>query len=115
MLIDFTLRNPLAERYTATRARGDAAATAEDEKEDRYPPRAGLRVRGAAMELFGRHGDGLRSLLAELADRARARERAQGHAPTRWLRKWRARLSAVAVWLEGRAIERSTPPEQRRA
>ena len=112
LLVDFTIRNPLADRYATGEARSDAAATAEEEKEQRYPPRGGVRVRGAALELYGKHGEGMRALLAEFADRARERERASGVATTRWIRRWRVQLSAVTVRLVGRAIQKaqSAPP-----
>ena len=105
LLIDFTLRHPLAARYEVR----SATAAASGEKSTHYPPRQGLRVRTAAMEVYGRHGAGLTALLNDLADLARQRERSFGLAPTRWLKRWRAQLSSMAAHLVGRAV-RSAPP-----
>ena len=105
LLIDFTLRHPLAYRY----AKAEATPTAEGEKSRQYRPRQGLEVRGAALEVFGRHGDGLAHLLEQLADHARMREKAMGLPPTRWLKRWRTQLSCVAAVQVGRAIQQACP------
>ena len=62
-----------------------------------YPPRGGVVVRGLCMERLGRHGPGLAQTLAELADLVRQRDMDRGQAPRRWLRSWRAQLSAACV------------------
>ena len=114
LLLDFTLRNSTAARYGSnTGARARAAASGEQDKQDRYPAAGGVAVRGAAMEVLGRHGPGLAALLAELADRARVQAVQQGRAPSRYLRTWRTRLSAVAARLAGRAISLSQAPVAR--
>ena len=104
LLVDFTIRHPLAGRYEMC---GDAARAAEKEKLVHYPARAGLTVVPAAMETYGRHGESMRRLLATLADRARQRDLSFGHAPGRWLKKWRAQLSHAMATLVGRAVQSS--------
>ena len=103
LLIDFTLRMSTAARY-GHGARSNAAASGEADKQARYPPAGGISVRGAGMEVLGRHGPGLASLLEELADRARLAAVHQGRPPARFLRLWRCRLSGVAARLVGRAV-----------
>ena len=106
LLLDFTMRSGAAARYRWGQ-RAQAAASAEDDKTKRYPPAGGLLPRGIGMEVLGRHGPELRSLLAELADRARHAAVLQGKAPTRLLRKWRCQLSGVAARLVGRQASQS--------
>ena len=77
--------------------RANAVASAEADKQRRYPPVGGVSVRGAAMEVLGRHGPGLTALLEELADRARMSAVLQSRAPGRHLRAWRVRLSVAAA------------------
>ena len=105
LLVDFTLRHPQAARYD-TRA---PSAAAEAEKSKHYTPTQGLQVQTATLEIFGRHGEGLQRLLEHLADLARVRERQQGLAPTRWLKRWRAQLSNVTARLVGRAVQSACP------
>ena len=101
LLVDFTLRSNLAERYRWGQ-RATPAASAESDKHERYPAAGGVSVRGACMEILGKHGPELTALLHELADRARAHAVQQGRAPGRLLRKWRCQLSGVAARLVGR-------------
>ena len=101
LLIDFTLRSGMAGRYKWGQ-RASPATSAEGDKAVRYPGAGGVSVRGAGMELLGKHGPGLTALLTELADRARAAAVQQGRAPTRLLRKWRCQLSGVCARLVGR-------------
>ena len=108
LLIDFSIRHPTAARYSAGQC---ATIVAGREKEVHYGSRQGLRVRTAAMESYGRHGEDLGALLEQLADLARQRDLAFGLAPTRWLRKWRAQLSLVAARMVGRAIQKACPPD----
>ena len=105
LLLDFTVRDPLAARYAKLRDEPAAtAARAEAEKSRTYPPRGGVSVRGLCMERLGRHGPMLAQTLAELADLARQRDADRGMAPRRWLRGWRAELSAANVRSSHRAI-----------
>ena len=105
-LIDFTVRHPLASRYTKA---GQTTSTAEGEKSRQYRPRQGLEVRAAVLEVFGRHGDGLTHLLEQLADHARLREKAMGLPPTRWPKRWRMQLSCTVAVYAGRAIQQAMP------
>ena len=106
LLIDFSIRHPLANRYIG-RGKDGTTAVAEGEKAKHYQARSGLQVHAAVMEVYGRHGDGLVSLLELLADHARVRDRSMGVAPGRWLRKWRAQLSSVTAHLVGRAVQQA--------
>ena len=104
LLVDFTLRHPLAARYSAT---CDPMQIAEEEKAKQYPPKQGLHVHAAALEVYGRHSDGLRALLEQFADFARQRERAMGMSPTRWLKRWRTQLSCIAAVMVGRSVQQA--------
>ena len=104
LLIDFTLRHPLASRYSSVPA---ATSTAASEKQDHYGRTQGLTVRTAALEVYGRHGEELRTLLDYLADLSRHRERSLGLPPSRWLKKWRAQLSSMTAHFLGRAIQQA--------
>ena len=106
LLVDFTIRHPLAARYESS-----GTQIAEAEKQAHYPPKGGLRVHSATMETYGRHGDDLAQLLELLADSARQRELSQGGKPTRWLKKWRVQLSHVAAVYVGRAIQQASSTE----
>ena len=113
LLVDFTMRCSAATRYRWGE-RADAVASAEADKQRRYPPTGGISVRGAAMDVLGRHGPGLTSLLEELADRARLCALEAGRPPTRAMRTWRIRLSAAAARLVGRATALAQAPAARR-
>ena len=105
LLLDFTVRNTAAGRYASVRSSpAGVAAVAESEKQRTYPARGGVAVRGLSMEHLGRHGPLLAQTLAELADLARQRDADRGMAPRRWLRIWRAELSAACVRSCHRAI-----------
>ena len=106
LLVDFTIRHPLASRYN-----GNSTRQAEAEKHAHYPPKGGLRVHAAAMETYGRHGTDLAELLDLLADHARQRELSFGSKPTRWLKKWRIQLSHVTAAYVGRAIQQASSTE----
>ena len=67
------------------------------------------------MERPGRHGPNLAQTLAELADLARQRDLDRGQAPRRWLRLWRAQLSAAAVRCSHRAVAAAIFDAQGRA
>ena len=107
LLIDFSIRHPHASHYSTGQC---ATVVAGREKADHYGSRQGLTVRTAAMETYGRHGEDLVALLAQLADLARQREIAFGLPPTRWLRRWRAQLSFTVARMVGRAIQTSCAP-----
>ena len=106
LLVDFTVRHPLAARYNNR----TPASAATGEKTAHYQPTQGLHAQVATLEVYGRHAEGLQSLLEHLADLARVRERQLGLAPTRWLRRWRAQLSYVAARFVGRAVQTASPP-----
>ena len=103
LLIDFTLRFGMVDRYKLGK-RACPAASAESDKQLRYLPMGGVSVRGVGMEVLGRHGPELTSLLAELADRARISAIQHGRAPARLLRKWRCQLSSICARLVGRQV-----------
>ena len=108
LLIDFTIRHPFANRY-ATTTTSTPTNIAAGEKAGHYGTTQTLHIRTAALEVYGRHGDGMTQLLEYLADLARQRERALGQAPSRWLKRWRAQLSNVAAHLVGRAVQQACP------
>ena len=100
LLVDFTIRNPLAQRYVNR----DLNTAAHTDKTTHYVATHGLQVIPATIDTFGKHSPHLASLLEHLAGLARNRERQMGLPPTRWLRKWRSQLSSVLAHMTGRAI-----------
>ena len=105
LLMDFTVRDPSAARYQQHRAiPAGTAEQGEREKAREYPARGGVAVRGLCMEKLGRHGPNLAQTLHEFADMARQRDVDRGRAPRRWIKLWRAQLSAAAVRSCHRAI-----------
>ena len=90
-----SLSGPALQRAGAVGARADPAASAEADKQARYPAAGGVSVGGFALEVLGRRAPGLTSILTQLADRARSQVVQQGRAPARFLRLWRIRLSAA--------------------
>ena len=112
LLVDFTIRHPAASRYAAGRS---STAAATDEKLAHYQPRGGLQVQVAALEVYGKHGAGLRTLLEGMADQARQRDVAMGAKPGRWLKRWRAQLSHTAAACVGRAIQQAATPSTQAA
>ena len=89
VLLDLTVTCPFAQRY----ADKDAAHCGELRKDKEYPARAGLAVTGVAVDVFGRPGPALQTLLARLGDLARQRDIDVGTQPRRWLHRWRVRIS----------------------
>ena len=69
LLIDVTVRHPMASAYQseASRTAGSTAAAAETQKLGRYPPRAGRSVAPFAVETWGRLGESAEELLQTLA------------------------------------------------
>ena len=106
LLIDFTLRAGGAARY-GQGSRAAAAASAEADKLKAYPTQNGVSVRGVAMEVLGKHGPELQTLLHELADRARATAIQQGRAPARHLHRWRCQLACMCARFVGRQAAQS--------
>ena len=105
LLVDFTIRHPLAQRYQQR----STHASAQAEKTTHYPPTHGLHVVPATMDTYGRHSPDLTRLLEHLADSARTKEIQSGLAPTRWLRRWRAQLSYVVAHMAARAVLSAAP------
>ena len=123
LLLDITVRNPVADRYRAGAARADgaAAAEAEEEKAKRYPAAGGRAVWPVAYEVFGRAGDQAEHLLGFLAAVARRRAYRRGRSAGQELQRWRARIDAALqkavaaqllaarVGLPGRRLVRRRP------
>ena len=84
LLIDVTVRHPMASAYQseASRTAGSTAAAAETQKLGRYPPRAGRSVTPFAVETWGRLGESAEELLQTLAAEAALHARRRGHAAT---------------------------------
>ena len=97
LLLDISVRNPMAGRYCACAAKqcGAAAAEAEREKADRYPAAGGREVWPVTYEVFGRAGDQAERLLCFLAAAARRRAHRRGRAAGQELQRWRARIDAT--------------------
>ena len=58
LLNNFTMRSSMASRYRQGSGHADSTASAEEDKQTRYPAAGGIFVRGAAMELVVKHGPG---------------------------------------------------------
>ena len=97
LLLDITVRHPLADRHMPAAARelGHAAAKAEDEKDTRYPSTAGREIWPIAHETWGRLGSKAERLLEACAAAACRRDYRRGRLPCNYLRKWRAQLDAT--------------------
>ena len=99
LLVDVTVRHPMAAAYQpgASHEDGAAAMVAEEKKMERYPEAAGRRVTPFAVETWGRLGPHAEQLLQMLAAEATRHHRRRGHAATAnaFMRKWRATLDAV--------------------
>jgi len=98
LIIDVTIRHPMVQRYqpSASRQAGVAAAAAEKDKQQRYPPAAGRTVTAFAMETWGRLGLSGEELLQALAAEAARHARRHGQTATAgaFIRRWRATLDA---------------------
>ena len=99
LLIDVTLRHPMASAYQPSAATCDAAAAvrAEAEKIKRYLPNGGRSVIPFAMETWGRLGPQAEELLEILAAEATRHAERRGHATTAcaFKRRWLATLDAA--------------------
>ena len=109
ILVDVTVRNPAADRY---RSRGlpepgGAARIAEEEKQKKYPPKAGRCVRTMAFETWGRLGEDGEALLTSLEAAAAERDRRTGRGSRGRLQRWRAQLDGVLQKGVARALESS--------
>ena len=97
LIVDVTIRHPLAKKYLLMSSRTDGFANgqAHDAKRLRYPDKAGLRVTIASVESFGRLGKDFCALLDELAWSAKARQYARGEPVTHWAKLWRGKLAII--------------------
>ena len=104
--IDFTTVTASAARYQRAQHRpAQAAETAEQGKANKYGHRpGGVGVTGAAMELSGRHGSSLDSILRKFAGYARANATATGTDAPRHLQIWRMALSVALARFSHAAI-----------
>ena len=105
----------------AARTAGHAAAKAEAEKLDRYPPAGGRAVWPVAHETWGGLGEQAEQFLAMCAAAATRRAHRRGRTPGNCLRRWKAQLDATLhrsiaaqltsarVGLPGRARRRRRP------
>ena len=98
LLVDVTVRHPVADRYqpAAAREAGATAADAAKEKLEKYPARAGRTVTPFALETWGRMDRTAEDLLQTLAAAATQQARWHGQAATAsaTLRRWRASIDA---------------------
>ena len=99
VLIDVTIRHPMATAYQplASHEDGAAASKAETDKLDRYPARGGRSVTPFAVETWGRLGETAEHALEEFAAEATRHKRLRGFDANAasFLRRWRACLDAV--------------------
>ena len=99
LLIDVTLRHPMAATYqpVASRSVGHAASAGVQQKMQRYPAAGGRTVTPFAIETWGRLDAGAEVLLETWAAAATRREALRGRAspPGGCLKRWRAALDAV--------------------
>ena len=110
--IDATVRYPLAQRYlqvadghSSSDIDGHATKVADKDKQERYPPRNGLRVTTAAVETFGRLGDAFLDLLQNLNMLAHQRDTLRGLPPKNHLHTWHVELSCDVARAASIAIE----------
>jgi hypothetical protein len=96
LLVDVTVRHPMASAYQPAAASldGSAASSAEGQKLERYPASGGRAITPFAIETWGRLGASAEHLLQTLASEAIRHARRRGHDATAgsFLRKWRATL-----------------------
>ena len=104
--LDFTAVKPESARYQrANRQNTQAAAAAERGKANKYGRRPGATgVTGLSMELSGRFGPNLDTLLRKLAGFARAGASTTGSDNTRHLQQWRMALSVALARFTHAAI-----------
>ena len=98
LLIDVSIRHPMAGAYQPAAARNDAAAAQAGEKDKwaRYPASGGRAMTPFVVETWGRMGPSAEALLESLAAEAtrHARRRGQEATANAFLRRWRASLDA---------------------
>ena len=97
LLLDITVRNPLADKY-CTAAAASAGATAlvgQADKKTRYPTNGGRSVWPVVYEAYGRAGPDAEYLLQLLVASFRRRAHRRGRASGQELQRWRARLDAT--------------------
>ena len=84
LLVDVTIRHPMADRYqpAASREAGATAAEAAKEKREKYPARGGRQVTPFALEAWGRLDSTAEDLLQTLAAAATQHARWHGQAAT---------------------------------
>ena len=108
--LDFTVTDPRTEHFSsAHREIAGAAAKAEGAKAEKYgTPIGGVGVTGLALELSGRFGPGLDSLLRRLAGYRRALQSAAGREAGRPLQTWRLAFSLALARYAASAILSAT-------
>jgi hypothetical protein len=130
LLIDVTVRHPMAVRYqpSASREAGATAAAAAKEKRDKYPAGGGRAVVPFALESWGRLDVSAEDMLQTLAAAATQHARWRGQLATAsgLLRRWRASIDgclqrgvaaervAARCGLPGRPIRRQYRANTRR-
>ena len=107
LIIDVTVRHPVAKKYMPMAARQDgyALSQAVKDKKKRYPDKSGLRVTVAAVESFGRLGDEFSALINDLSFAARQWQWSRGLQASPWSKKWRGSISAVLARGTAKAIK----------
>ena len=95
--IDVSIRHPAAHSYQpeASARAGVAAREAERCKSERYPPKGGLFVTPAAIEIYGLAGQQFTSLLGDLSAAASEERRSRGMPPRSSKFRWLTALSVA--------------------
>lgn len=104
--LDFTVVSPWAARNAepAKLQPAEAARRAENAKATEYGARAGISLKGVAMEAGGRHGPQLAEHMRLLASLARRRDGLAGREPRRHLRCWQQRLAVLLGRFTAQAV-----------
>ena len=106
--VDATCRHPHAQRYRSRAATMDsiAAQAGEDDKKKRYGPgNEGVVVTTAAIESWGRMGQGFETLLGRIEALWAARHFAGPAETAAVARRWRNELGVVQVKCFHRSVE----------
>jgi len=104
--LDFTVTDPLAQRYQKSNPEeGGAAGQAERGKSSKYGQVVGgVGVTGRGLELYGRLRPNLDGFLRRLAGYARAERAALGQEATRHLHHWQLQISIALARFTAAAI-----------
>ena len=106
LIIDVTVRHPIAKKYMPMSSRQDGYANSQavKDKKKRYPDRSGPRVTVASVESFGRLGEEFAALINDLSFAARQVQWSRGLQASPWAKKWRGSISTILARGTAKAI-----------